>query len=266
MKATTHTLAIKPLPKKEDEINKYFDPGDPIIPVFSLLIFGNVRAGKTTLLNNILMNEAFKIKDWFFNENNLANVFVFSPTFEIDENWRFVNKLFQENELHDQVYEDINEKAIAKIIRNQTKLMKQNNGFKQKQKSHILFIIDDNAGSNQMSNRSSILSQLAMKHRHLNISLIILSQSYKLVANSLRRNAKYIAIFGLRNNDEIESFINENRSTIAKKKFEKMFEEILNGPAHSFMFIDRTKPLKDSFSYCFERPFTPGILPHTPDK
>lgn len=143
-------------------------------PPFRLLIIKPSGAGGSTLVANML-SPRFPYKKFFS-----KNIFIFSPTFESDPVYKDV-KIEKEN-----VCDHYDEAILREIYDEQKKEKAKKRGLEP-----VLIILDDLIVS-LPSSQKNYVSHLFMSGRHMNISIIILSQSYKLISRGIRMNATHI--------------------------------------------------------------------------
>ena len=143
-------------------------------PPFRLLIIKPSGAGGSTLVANMLSSR-FPYKRFFG-----KNIFVFSPTFESDPVYKDA-KIEKDN-----VCDHYDESLLREIYDEQKKEKAKKRGLEP-----VLIILDDLIVS-LPSNQKNYVSHLFMSGRHMNISIIILSQSYKLISRGIRMNATHI--------------------------------------------------------------------------
>ena len=86
--------------------------------------------------------------------------------------------------------------------------------------------------------QGSYLTYLATRYRHLKISLLITSQSFRAIPNTIRVNADFYLIFGTTNRKEYDKIDEEFSSLIPK--FEEKFKECTDKP-YNFMYVNLKK-------------------------
>jgi len=154
----------------------------------SMLLVGKRRSGKTNLLIKML-NSAYFI-------NNFDNVFIFSPTIELDETWETVRDYPTKRKIIK--FDKFDETIIDDILQ-----------LQRVSEDSSLIIIDDFA-EKLKGKRGNVLEQLATKGRHFNASFIFTSQKYNAVPTIIRNNVDEIIFFRVSNNLELKTIVDEN--------------------------------------------------------
>ncbi len=205
-------VTVKPLTNDDDD---YIDPPNPNllrIP-FSLLLISPKGSGKTTVLHNIMM----------FYKGMFDQIFVYSPTINLDKKWEFVVKKLKipkENR-----FEKCREGQVSGLIE---RVKETNESLKQKDKIRTLMIFDDCVENLPKSKKISFINRLAMNHRHYFISHIIVSQSFKRLDPVVRLNTTGIILFNTDNTAERMKIIEELAGNLGRKKFEAIWIDIVS--------------------------------------
>ena len=152
-------------------------------PPFRLLIIKPSGAGGSTVVANML-SPRFPYKRFFG-----KNICIFSPTFRSDPVYRDA-PIEEKN-----CFEEYDEKVLRELYEDQ-RSHKEKGGHLE----HILVILDDLIVS-LPSAQKNYVSHLYMSGRHMNISIIILSQSYKLISRGIRMNATHIITMAVSTNE-----------------------------------------------------------------
>ena len=94
---------------------------------------------------------------------------------------------------------------------------------------------------------SSIVTELFLRGRKLNISLVFISQSYFKVPKTIRLNATYYFIMKIPNKRELEQIASSHLSDIDFKDFMKLYKDYTKEP-YSFLvnetFLSSDDPLR----------------------
>lgn len=99
--------------------------------------------------------------------------------------------------------------------------------------------------------RSTALDQFIIKIRHIPASLIMTTQSYKLISSTSRRNMTHLAILPV-NQDEIEKIAEEHSGLMTKDEFIKMYKSIITKQPRNYLVIDYQAPVLERFKERFE--------------
>lgn len=195
--------------------NEFF----PNIP-FSMYVVGQVKAGKSTLLSNILplYMDAFD------------KVFFISPTFNLDPEAIHLLDTYPDIE----AFGDI--EAVDVIVK---KMTRANKGKSPEKKIKALIIMDDMISDICKYGRrdSNFIKKLALNRRHIGISMIILSQHFRMCPSALRSNQSAFAVFRLENVLEKKKVIEELGGYFNPRVFEDIFDRATNEP-YSFLGIN----------------------------
>lgn len=100
--------------------------------------------------------------------------------------------------------------------------------------------------------RSTALDQFIVKIRHIPASLIMSTQSYKLVSTTARRNMTHIAILPV-NQDEIEKIAEEHSGLMRRDDFVKMYKQIVTKKERNYLVIDYRDSIPNRFKERFEK-------------
>ena len=100
-----------------------------------------------------------------------------------------------------------------------------------------LVIIDDHAETSKANMKR--ISDLFIRSRHRNVSIIMVTQLYFSTPRPIRINTSYLALFSSFNRREQISLSVELGGDLPKKKFNQLYNAILEEP-YSFMYIDNT--------------------------
>jgi hypothetical protein len=142
-------------------------------PPALLLMVSPIRTGKSTIINNMLLNSEFYGQD-FFDE-----VMCISPTIYNDKTSRFLKKAFD-------CYDEYDDSIIDGLIKKQE-------GFEDPaDRPDVAIILDDIIG---VVRREARINHLASRFRHYNIKfLLISSQNYRKVSPIIRSNCTNMII------------------------------------------------------------------------
>ncbi len=142
-------------------------------PPALLLMISPIRTGKSTIINNLLLNSNFFGQD-FFDE-----VMCVSPTIYNDKTSRFLKKAFD-------CYDEYDDAIIDNLI------AKQEAYEDPQDRPDIALILDDIIG---LIRREAKVNHLASRFRHYNIKLLLMSsQNYRKVSPVIRSNATNMII------------------------------------------------------------------------
>ena len=109
-------------------------------------------------------------------------------------------------------------------------------------KRKILIVFDDMI-ADAMTNKKfqSIIKELFIRCRKLNISLIFVIQSYFFVPKNIRLNSTHYLIMKINNKRELQNIAINHSADIDHKDFIKIYRERTKEP-YNFLTIDTTLP------------------------
>ena len=253
-----------------DNQKKYISTLLPRHP-FSMSIIGSKSAGKSNLMINLLTN-----KEGLYKQFN--RIILISPTASMDEkiNNLLLNPIIQPNYKLDK---EIEKKAIKKKIMedNEMQHIKSNeyintfdilneltpdflndlmthqknviNEFGKKTSDKVLLILDDSIQNKFLHSRQFI--NFVLLSRHVNISLILISQAYFLINKSIRLNCSCLVLFEIANKKEIDSIFEENNIGVNKEEFIHIYNQIMKKP-FNFLTINHQNKRGEKLVKCFE--------------
>lgn len=187
-------------------------------PAFLLVVVAPRKSGKTNLTVDLL-HDAEKYNGKF------DVVVVWSRTYEHDSKWKNIN--LPEGSVLDSFVE-----SEALEILNAAEHVSKT------KQVNTLFIFDDMITEGIMSpHKMGVLENIAVRGRHANVSIIIITQQYMALSPSVRNNATNSVFFRIRNGDELEKVARENREGMRKEAFLEMFADVTADP-YSFLHIN----------------------------
>ena len=155
-------------------------------PPFRMVVCGASNSGKSNVIKNMLVVEAYGYKQHFGED-----IFVFSRTLGLDDTWKSLNlpKTHMYDKWQDSVVRDIM-------------------AYSKRKKNGILLLLDDLISDGDAFNRknTNLLSELFYTSRHYRISLCITTQRYHAVQSALLANASAVIVFRLKTKREQEAF------------------------------------------------------------
>jgi hypothetical protein len=176
------------------------------------------KSGKTNLLLDTLLDQ-----DKYNQKFDI--VIVWSKTFYHDPKWRNIKlppgsvfTKFSESDVH--CLMEIAEFVATKTIVN------------------ALFIFDDMITEGIMSSRRlGTIESIAVRGRHANVSIVIISQQYMALSPSVRNNSTNSIYFRIRNGDELEKIARENRESLSVEQFNNLYNHATKDP-YNFLHVN----------------------------
>ena len=120
----------------------------------------------------------------------------------------------------------------------------------------IAIIIDDFADSVEFSRNAKLLHGLYTRGRHSQISTIVATQKFNALHPIIRVNASELFVFRLRNNQDLQTFLDEVSALIDKSTLLEMYRLATKDP-YSFLYVKLTaKDINDMFYIKFGKQMT----------
>jgi polynucleotide 5'-kinase involved in rRNA processing len=211
-------LTIKPIqPVEIKEKRKY----NPVLPSIMrnrgsiLLLIGSQNSGKTTIINNLLLSKSF----WGGKNSAFDNVYIFCPSVELDDGYRFLRENFE-------CYSEYKAEYLENIKKTQML-------FDKKDRPKIMIVIDDGSG---LIDRNSTFNHYLTRFRHYNSNIILSIQNFKSLSPIARSNASDVVLMnGIVNDKEMEK-IEDEYDGMFKGTLKKMYQKYTAKP-YSFLYL-----------------------------
>ena len=173
---------------------------------FVMLISGRRNSGKTYKCLQLLISDK-GLKGLF------DDIFIVCPTIQFNNQWKVLGDISQRNiftEFSQELIGNLDQYFMASYRKNPDK--------------HNLLILDDCLGSVGFSKRTytTKLSKLVNLGRNYNVSVIILTQSFRGVPKNIRVNCDYTIFFHTANHQEFKT-ITDEVSVGSKKEWPKIW-------------------------------------------
>ena len=123
------------------------------------------------------------------------------------------------------------------------------NNYNPEKDNKILIVFDDMIADMIRNKKlNSIVTELFIRCRKLNISLVFISQSYFKVPKDVRNNSTHFFIMKIPNKRELQQIATNHSSDINTKDFIKVYKKCTDKP-YSFLVIDTTLPSDDPLRF-----------------
>ena len=121
--------------------------------------------------------------------------------------------------------------------------------YNSNKKRKVLIVFDDII-ADMINNKklNSIVTELFIRGRKLNISIIFITQSYFTVPKDVRLNSTYFFIMKIPNKRELQKIALNHSSDINSKDFVKTYEKC-TAEKYSFLVNDTTLPSNSSLKF-----------------
>ena len=213
--------------------NKKIPEPLPKLPCRALLVACS-GSGKTLCLANLLARKEFAYKKIF-----KQNIFLFSPTFELDDPSMHGVDIDEENH-----FKTFDEEAINDIMEDQKALIKR---WGKAKAPHILLVLDDLITMLPQSKQGT-LTRLFFSARHWKISIFLTTQSYKHTSKAIRLNCSHMMIFKCNNKEATQ--IGEEQ-VLDMDVWREVYGMATKEP-YSFLYVDNTRQVRERYFVRFE--------------
>ena len=195
-------------------------------PPFLMTVVAPRKSGKTNATLDLLLDESKYCKKFDV-------ILVWSRTHKHDSKWKNIS--LPEGSMTDEFFEGEAERILdcAEYVATQVEV-------------NALFIFDDMITDGIMnSRRMGTLESIAVRGRHANVSIIIISQQYMALSPAVRNNSTNSVFFRIRNGDELEKIAKENRESLSVQQFLTLYNEATKEP-YSFLHVNNQQadPMK----------------------
>ena len=207
----------------------------PCIPdhPYRILIIVDSGSGKTNLLLNLIKSQPDIDKIYLYARDPYESKYQYLINKREDVGINHFNdpKAFIEylNDMHD-VYKHIDDYNPGK-------------------ENKILIVFDDMIADMINNNKlNSIVTELSIRGRKLNISIVFIMQSYFKVPKNARLNTTHFLIMKISNKKEIQQITINHSSDIDFKDFVKIYKKCTDEP-YSFLVSDNTLTSDNSLRF-----------------
>ena len=131
-------------------------------------------------------------------------------------------------------------KAFIEYSNNMQDVYKNINYYNPYKENKMLIVFDDMT-ANMINNKklNSVVTELFIRARKLNISLVFITQSYVKIRKDVRLNTTHFFIMKIPNKRELQQIAINHSSDIDFKDFVKIYEKCTDDP-YSFLVNDTT--------------------------
>ena len=164
-----------------------------------ICIVGKKRTGKTSLYLNMLSH-----KDIY--NNYFHNIFMISPSATSDHKLKtLVDEIQSEDNFYSALTEGNIHDILKKIEVEQEMIKSKRIKLKKGQKIFNLLILDDVITDIPRTMKRNLISQLFYNQRHYNLTIILISQSYRNIPPNIRKQIDILHFFPATNLKEKEA-------------------------------------------------------------
>ena len=198
-----------------------------------MLIVGGSGSGKTNALLNLINNQPDINKIYLYAKDPYEAKYQY-----------LVNKREKAGLDH---FKD--PKAFIEYSNDMQNVYKNIENYNPGKKRKILIVFDDMI-SDMINNKklNPIITELFIRGRKLNISIVFITQSYFKVTNDVRLNYTHLFITRIPNKRELQQIALKHSSDIGFKDFIKIYKKCTAEP-YSFLVNDTTLPSDDPLRF-----------------
>ena len=215
--------------KKEHNLNWPYIPDHPC----TILIIGGSGTAKTNALLNLINNQ-----------QDIDKIYLYAKDPYEDKYQYLINKTKRVGINH---FND--PKAFIEYSNDMHKVYKNIDNYNLGKENKILIVFDD-VTADMINNKklNSIVTELFIRGRKLNISFIFITQSYFKVPKDVRNNSTHFFIMKIPNKTELMQIAINHSSDINTKDFIEIYRKCTDKP-YSFLVIDTTLPSNNSLRF-----------------
>ena len=232
---------IEPIKVTEYETKQSKYPHCGRLPIRSIVL-GPSGSGKTMLLTNLIL-DVYK--------GCFSRIYIFSPSIDVDATWKPV-KITLKNMtcvvLRKMFLRPLRPGRLGKIIETQRKVTQYMKDHKKKKLYQILILVDDFADDPSFSRNSKLLHSLFTRGRHSMISTIVATQKFVAIHPIIRTNATELYVYRLRNQKDLDAFLEELSALYDKKTLLKLYQYATDAP-YSFLYVKLTASNRNDMFY-----------------
>ena len=204
--------------KKERNLNRPYIPDHP----YRILIIGGSGTGKKKALLNLINNQ-----------QDIYKIYLYVKYPYEDKYQYLINKRESVGSKH---FND--PKAFIEYSNDIHKVYKNIDNYKLNKENKILIVFDDMISNKKLN---SIVTELFIRGRKLNISLIFITESYFKIPKDVRNNSTHFFIMKISNKRELQQIAINHSSGINTKDFIEIYRKCADKP-YSFLVTDTTLP------------------------
>ena len=203
----------------------------PYIPdhPYRILIIGGSGSGKTNALLNLINNQP-----------DIDKIYLYAKDPYEKKYQHLINKLEKVGLNH---FND--PKASMEYSNDMQDVYKNIEDYNPIKKRKVLIIFDDMINNNKLN---PIVTELFIRGRKLNISIVFITQSYFKVSKDVRLNSTHLFIMKIPNKRELQQIALNHSSDTDFKDFMNIYKKSTKEP-YSFLVNDTTLPSDDPLRF-----------------
>lgn len=222
---------------------------------FCIAFAAPTKSGKTYLIKQLIAAL------W---TNEFENLIIASPTLQYEDEYDDVIKLVDPS-VHCELLKTNLEMQIRKVISEQEELKRLHKEHPDiYRETHTLLILDDCIGTNLFRGGrvENVCDELSELGRHIDLSLIIVSQKLSKISLDIRQNLTCLFVFAPLHYADIERILDEYVPQEYRQLFRKLQQEIFR-EQYAFIIIDGSPDRRVDFRLRIRKGFTDYIFDPT---
>jgi len=226
----------------------YRQPPEPYMQVPSAGIFlAPTASGKTSSCTALLCSKGAPYRDVF------DSIWVFSPSAKINSAYEPLEKHIKTLKNKGGLIGEWDLVKMTEIIDEQRKVTEEEKLRNQKRPlTSCLLVLDDWSDRPDLM-KGGIITQLFLRNRHYGLTVWVLSQRYCSLSLTCRVNARWIIIWRLRSQKEIDCVMEELSALHPVKTLMEMYDLAISDEPYSFLYVNMSAREKaDMFHIRFE--------------
>ena len=205
---------------------------------FRMLIIGPSGSGKTNTLLHLI--------DKF---HPIDKIYLYAKDTDEEKYQYLINKREQAG------IKNLNDPyAFIEYSNDMNDVLEDINNYNKKRDKKVLIIFDDMIADIMRSEKfKAIVTELFIRCRKLNISIVFITQSYFRAPKDARLNSTHYIPMKMGNKEELKSIAEENSGNLDFKEFLKIYNHCTRDP-YSFMMVDTIPTARVTFKKIFDEP------------
>ena len=223
---------IKPISKKAYTTKQSLSDFMPKLSA-RIIISGPSGTGKGVLVASLLLNPQL-YRDCF------AKIYYFSGSATLDHSLEPLkdyahSQLGMSQEEDPCLRDGWSEAEVSKILANQRKVVLA--AKRRGTELPAICIVCDDLADNKKAMHGSMLQSLFTRGRHSNVTIILMTQRYRLLDVTTRVNANALFIFRMRNAKDLEAIVEENSALADKDTLLRVYDQATR-EKYGFLYVD----------------------------
>ena len=232
--------------KNTGPVLKHKQSKTEILPRLSsrICVAGPSGVGKGVLVMQLLTNPEFY-------RGCFERIYYFSQSAKVDSNLLGL-KAYCEKELgqtEECLFSEFDEGFLRELLNRQLKITQHLKAKGAKKAMGVCIVIDDFIDMPSVVRKANgVLSSIAIRGRHGNVTCFYMTQKYRALGTEIRTNFNALMFFRQRSRFDLEAFLEENSAIVPKEQLYQMYVKATNKD-HGFLFCDLMQSNPDRMFY-----------------